>query len=428
MTSERSDRGVGPRRAALALIQSVTADGRLLSETATLTPLAALSAPDRARAQRLALQTLRWLDRADDWLKPCLRKPPPLAVMNALRLGAVEIGQGAAAHGVVNDIVTIVGAVKRTAQFRGLVNAVLRRLGRDGPAAWDLLDIPRLPMWLRVPLVDAWGDAAMSAMERAHAAGAPLDLTAKGDPAEVAAITGGTLLPTGSVRLADAGQVSALPGYAEGLWWVQDAAAALPVRLMAPRPGERVIDLCAAPGGKTLQLAAAGAQVTAVDASAARMTRLCDNLARTGLVARTLVADARDITEGGYDNVLLDAPCSATGTIRRHPDLPHARDGREIAELVARQTRMIDHALTLLRPGGRLVYCTCSLLPDEGEAQIAAALQRHPGLAILPPDPTLPGIEPGWLSPEGGLRLRPDHWAGIGGIDGFYIARLQKPA
>lgn len=428
MNTKPGDSGVGPRRAALALIHSVTAEGRLLSETATLAPLAALSPPDRARARRLALETLRWLGRADAWLNPRLRRPPPLAVMNALRLGAVEIGQGAAAHGVVNDIVTIIGGARRTAQFRGLANAVLRRLAGEGPAAWDKLQMPRMPAWLRSPLVTAWGDAAVTAMERAHAAGAPLDLTAKGDPADVAAMTGGVLLPTGSVRLADAGQVSALPGYAEGLWWVQDAAAALPVRLMAPRRGERVIDLCAAPGGKTLQLAAAGAEVTAVDASAARMARLTDNLARTGLTARTLVADAHDITEGDYDAVLLDAPCSATGTIRRHPDLPHARDGHEIAELIARQARMLDHALSLLRPGGRLVYCTCSLMPDEGEAQVAAARGRHPGLAILPPDPALSGADPGWLSPEGGLRLRPDHWADIGGLDGFYMAELRTPA
>ncbi len=428
MTIPPGETGIAPRRAALFLINQVTAEGRLLSELIGQGALDHLAPADRARAQRLATETLRWADRADRWLKPRLQRPPPLAVRNALRLGAVELGQGAAAHGVVNDLVGILAGGKRTAQFKGLANAVLRRLAEAGTEAWNALPVPRLERWLREPLVAAWGARAVAGMERAHAAGAALDLTAKGDPAEVAAMTGGTLLPTGSVRVTAPGQVSALPGYAEGSWWVQDAAAAVAVRLLAPGAGETVLDLCAAPGGKTLQLAAMGANVTAVDASEARMARVVENLDRTGLVARTVVADALGFAEGGHDAVLLDAPCSATGTIRRHPDLPHAKDGSDFAGLIAQQERMIDHALSLVRPGGRVVFCTCSLLPDEGEVQAEAALSRHPGLTVVAPDAAGLGLDPGWITAEGGLRLRPDHWPDKGGMDGFFIVMFRKPA
>jgi 16S rRNA (cytosine967-C5)-methyltransferase len=230
------------------------------------------------------------------------------------------------------------------------------------------------------------------------------------------------------VRLPQVAQISQLPGYDSGAWWVQDAAAALPVRLIGPLAGLRALDLCAAPGGKTLQLAAGGAQVTAVDLSASRMNRVRENLARTGLTANCVVSDAFALTEGGYDVVLLDAPCSATGTIRRHPDLPYAKDGAEFAALINQQARMIDHALGLLRPGGRLVFCTCSLLPDEGEVQVEEALARHAGLTVDAAARDVPGVEDAWHSPEGGLRLRPDYWPDQGGMDGFYIAILTKPA
>jgi 16S rRNA (cytosine967-C5)-methyltransferase len=234
------------------------------------------------------------------------------------------------------------------------------------------------------------------------------------------------MLPTGSVRLPDGVQVSTLPGFAEGDWWVQDAAAALPVRVLDPRAGERILDLCAAPGGKTLQLADAGAEVTALDQSGARLERVRENLARTGLTATVVEADALTWdSAGGFDAVLLDAPCSATGTIRRHPDLPFAKAGSDLTDLLALQARLIDRALDLTRPGGRVVFCTCSLLKDEGERQVAAALERHPGVSVGPAEG--PGLDAAWRSDDGGLRLRPDFWPDAGGLDGFYIARLQKP-
>jgi 16S rRNA (cytosine967-C5)-methyltransferase len=206
---------------------------------------------------------------------------------------------------------------------------------------------------------------------------------------------------------------------------VQDAAAAIPVQVLAPQKGETVLDLCAAPGGKTMQLAAAGADVTAVDSSAPRMGRVTENLARVGLSATTLALDARAVT-GSFDAILLDAPCSATGTIRRHPDLPYAKDGAEFGSLIDLQADLIDHAWTLLKPGGRLVFCTCSLLPDEGEVQVDEALERHGDMACDPTALDLPGIDPAWITAEGGLRLRPDYWADKGGMDGFYIACLRK--
>ena len=431
MSQNHAQTSLAPRRAALHLLDQITGANadqrRLMAELIAGGALAHLAGDDRARAQRLATETLRGLDRADRLLKPYLTKAPPLTIRNILRLGAWEIIHGAAAHGVVNDMVQIAGLGKRTATLKGLVNAVLRKIADLPAGTWDSLPTPALPAWLREPLVDAWGRKPVAAMEQAHFAGAALDITAKTDPSAVAALTGGTLLPSGSVRLTDAGQVSRLPGYNEGLWWVQDAAAAIPVQVLAPKPGENVLDLCAAPGGKTMQLAARGARVTALDASETRAARLSENLARTGLTASIVIGDALTHT-GQYAAILLDAPCSATGTIRRHPDLPFAKDGAEFAGLIAQQSAMIDHALTLLQPGGRLVFCTCSLLPDEGEVQAEAALARHPGLTADRAALVVPGINPGWITPEGGLRLRPDYWPQLGGMDGFYIVALCKPA
>ena len=419
--------GLPPRRAAWHLMEEITGEGRLMSELIGGGALDHLDAADRARAQRLALDALRGADRADRMLKPYLKKQPPDAVLNALRLGVIELCGGEAAHGVVNSYVEVVGRNKHTANMKGLTNAVLRRIAEEGEKGWTKRNLPLTPGWLRQPLVAAWGRKAVEGMEAAHFAGASLDLTVKSNPAAVAEAVGGVVLPNGSVRLAEAGQVSALPGFEAGDWWVQDAAAAFPVQVLDPQPGIRVLDLCAAPGGKTLQLAAAGADVTAVDVSGTRMARVKENLKRVGLQAKTVVSDAFAYDEGDFDAILLDAPCSATGTIRRHPDLPYAKDGTEFMALIEQQERLIDHALTLLKPGGKLVFCTCSLLPDEGEIQIDEALERHPELSVDLDARNRTGIDSAWFTEEGGIRLRPDYWVEKGGMDGFYIAVLTKP-
>ncbi|MFW8635931.1 RsmB/NOP family class I SAM-dependent RNA methyltransferase [Cribrihabitans pelagius] len=411
------------RHTALYLLDQVLGEGRLLAECYAGGALEKLAPEDRARAQRLAADTLRSLERADRVLKKHLKKTPPLPVLNALRLGTVELCAGGAAHGVVNALVAIVSRHRHHGQLKGLVNAVLRKVAQEGPAEWAKLRIPRLPNWLRKPLVQAWGAEAMLAMEAAHYAGAPLDLTVK--PGADLSALGGEVLPTGSVRLTDAGQVSALPGYHAGDWWVQDAAAALPAGLLNAQPSETVLDLCAAPGGKTLQMAAAGADVTAVDISQGRLTRLEENLARTGLKAALVAGDALE-QQGQYDAVLLDAPCSATGTIRRHPDLPHSKDGSAFGALIELQAQMLAHAWSLVKPGGRLVFCTCSLLPDEGECHIEDALEMFPDMQAGKDALRVAGIEETWITPEGGLRLRPDFWPERGGMDGFYMALLHK--
>ncbi len=420
--------GRAARQAALDLMIRVTDEGRLLSE---LLPkaVAHLEPGDRARAGRLATEGLRWASRADRVLGPYLRQRPDGRTHDMLRLAVWEIcADGAAAHGVVNSAVEILKARPETARQAGLANAILRKVAGNMPD-WDALPNPVLPKWLRKPLISDYGKAAVAAMEKAHAAGAPLDLTpAPGAPDDLATKLGAKTMPGGSLRLEKPGQVTALPGYEEGWWWVQDAAATLPARILNPDPGETVVDLCAAPGGKTMQLSAMEAKVTAVDISESRIARVAENLSRTGLEAETVVADALEWKPASpFDAVLLDAPCSATGTIRRHPDLPYAKDGSSFPELFKLQAGLIDRAIEMLKPGGRLVYCTCSLLIDEGEEQVRDALIRHPDLMVDLDAPRVAGIDPDWIGAEG-LRTRPDFWPDMGGMDGFFIAVLRKPA
>lgn len=420
-----SDTGVSARKSAVFLLDQILGEGKLMSELLGAGVLDRLPPEDRARAQRLAQDTLRGMERADRILQKHLNKYPPLTVRNALRVGTLELCTGGAAHGVVNAMVSVVAADKHLSHLKGLTNAVLRKVAAEGEEAWTERRAPRMPKWLRGPLVEAWGADAIAAIEAAHFKGAPLDLTAKGDAAALAERLNGTLLPTGSVRLHEGGQVSAMEGFAEGDWWVQDAAAALPALILNAQEGEVVLDLCAAPGGKTMQLATTGAEVRAVDDNHSRMQRVKENLARTGLTARTFIKDARQF-QGQFDAILLDAPCSATGTIRRHPDLPHAKDGSDFGALIELQEELLDHSWSLLKPGGRMVFCTCSLLPDEGEVQIDEALERHGDMTVDRDALNIAGIEPEWISSEGGLRLRPDFWEERGGMDGFYIVCLRK--
>ncbi|MEZ5750438.1 MAG: transcription antitermination factor NusB [Paracoccaceae bacterium] len=401
-----------PRELAAQMVAGVTAEGRRIGELS----LPDAAPADRARAQRLALATLRNLARADQVLAPYLRQTPAPPVQALMRVATVEMLElGAPAHGVVNAAVSALRAGRKTAAAAGMANAVLRKVAAY--EGWSELAVQRLPGWLRRRLKAAYGEPAVLAFEQAHAEGAPLDLTLKPG----GAAPEGRELPNGSLRIDGPVQVSALAGFDDGAWWVQDAAASLPATLLAIREGERVLDLCAAPGGKTMQLAAAGGRVTALDVSDARLERLRDNLRRTGLAATVVTADALHWTpDEGFDAVLLDAPCSATGTIRRHPDLPFVRKPADVAALIDLQAALLDRSLGFLKPGGRIVFCTCSLLPDEGEAQITAALARHKDLTVLP----LPPLTFGRATPEGGWRTLPNDLPG--GNDGFYMALLGR--
>jgi 16S rRNA (cytosine967-C5)-methyltransferase len=407
------------RDGAFALVTAVL-DRRVALDQA-LAELPDMAARDRAAAHRLAAAVLRRAGSLDAALEPFLRRAPPAPVRHVLRLGAAGLLLlGTPAHAAV---ATGVALARRQglSPFAGLVNAVLRRLAAIGPAALEGLDGPRLdtPAWLWA----SWG-ANARAIAEAHAAEPPLDLTLRpGAPVP----EGGTVLPTGSVRVPSGTLVTSLPGFAAGEFWVQDAAAAMPARLLAPLPGERVADLCAAPGGKTAQLAAAGAHVTAVDRDPARLERLRANLARLRLTAETVAADVATWNPAKtFPAVLLDAPCSATGTIRRHPDIPHLRQPRDLVPLTALQDRLLDAAAALLARGGRLVYAVCSLQREEGPARVAAAVGR----LKLQHDPFTPAelvTLAEARTADGMFGSHPGLWPEKGGMDGFFAARLRRP-
>ncbi len=403
------------REIAFDLLTAVLDRRRPLEEA--LDAAAAAEPRDRAAAHRLAAAVLRRLGSLDAVLEPFLTRAPPDGVRHILRLGAAGLLLlDTPPHAAVATAVGLARA-RRLAPFAGLVNAVLRRVSEAGPAALDGLDGPRLdtPPWLWA----SWGTEARAIAE-AHGREAPLDLTLRPG---VEPPPGGTLLPTGSVRLPAGTRVQDLPGFDSGAFWVQDAAAALPAALLHAQPGERVADLCAAPGGKTAQLAAAGAQVTAVERDAFRLRRLHENLARLQLEVEVVQADATHWTPPApFDAVLLDAPCSATGTIRRHPDVARLKRPRDVAESAAGQDRLLAAATALLRPGGRLIYAVCSLQPEEGPARVAAlpGLRAHPFTAA-----ELTGV-PAALTPEGWLRTHPGLWAERGGMDGFFAARFVR--
>ena len=308
---------------------------------------------------------------------------------------------------------------------------MLRRVAKDGETIAASLDAPRVntPDWLWNRWVARYGEERAHKIAAANLIEPPLDLTVKDEPEAWAERLAARVLPTGSVRLLPKGRIEAFPGYAEGAWWVQDAAAALPARLLKPKPGMRIADLCAAPGGKTAQLARAGASVVAVDISKTRLKTLETNLARLGFSATTVLADAATWSpEERFDAVLLDAPCSSTGTIRRHPDIPYLKSPKDIEALAGLQERLLDNAARLLKPGGTLVYSTCSLELEEGEAQIAALLARNRSLSLDPvvPDDIFGQAE--WIQPPGLLRTFPfeldlgtPEWSGM---DGFFAGRL----
>jgi len=412
------------RTAALHLLTAVLDRRRTLEEA--LDALPKLDLRDRAAAHRLAATVLRRLGSLDAVLEPFLKKSPPDPVRHILRLGAAGLLLlETPPHAAVATAVSLARAQKLT-PFAGLVNAVLRRVATAGPDTLADLDCPRLdtPAWLW----SAWG-ANARAIALAHQTEAPLDLTMKPGTEPP---PGGETLPTGSIRYPAGTRITELPGFTDGNFWAQDAAAAMPARLLAPRQGERIADLCAAPGGKTAQLAAAGANVVSVERDPVRIDRLKENLARLRFTADCVQADAADWQPAEkFDAILLDAPCSATGTIRRHPDVPHLKRSNDIPGLAQAQDRLIDAAAKLLKPGGRLIYAVCSLQPEEGPvhfhgARLATTLAKG-ALRHAPFSPEELNTLPEARDADGNFRSHPGLWADRGGMDGFFAARLIKP-
>ncbi|NQW12051.1 MAG: MFS transporter [Alphaproteobacteria bacterium] len=420
------------RSVAFDLLRAVLAKGTPLDEAlAAHDGLAKLPERDRGFARTLVATTLRRLGHVDQLIDGCLSTPLPdkaAVVRDILRIAATELLiLGVAPHAAVDSAVTLTRS-RGHEKFAKLTNAVLRRLDREArDAIGTFAALDALPDWLAARWRATYGAATAEAIAAAIQREPSLDISVMSDPDGWAARLGAVVLPTGSLRLPLSGRIDQLPGFGEGAWWVQDAAAALPVRLLGDLRGKRVIDLCAAPGGKTAQLMAAGATVTAVDRSRPRIIRLERNLARLGLGAATVAADATVWRPPSrVDAVLLDAPCSATGTIRRHPDIPWLKGEGDIAKLVALQDRLLAAATDMLAPGGVLVFCTCSLEPEEGVERVDALLASRADLRRRPIDPAEIGGLDGLITPQGDLRTRPDHLAELGGLDGFYAARLVK--
>src|SRR5262245_60931419 len=379
MTSARVDAprdppGFAARQLAAELIDGVLRRRRPLDEQIDdrASDLAALPERDRAFVRALATLVLRRLGTLRHLLAHRLARGLPAdapRVETALLLGAAQIlWLDVADHAAVDLAVRLVQADRRAARYAGLVNAVLRRVTHEGAQSLAAVDTTALdtPQWLMARWEKTYGAQTARAIGVANAHEPALDLTVKSDAEHGAGVLGGRVLPTGSVRARVHGPISQLPGYTEGAWWVQDAAAALPAKLFGDVRGLAVVDLCAAPGGKTAQLAAGGAHVTAVDRAAQRLERLRQNLTRLGLSAEIVAADATQWQAGPFDAVLLDAPCSSTGTIRRHPDIPWLKRPADIAALAALQRRLAVRAAELTKPGGTLIYCSCSLEPEEG--------------------------------------------------------------
>ena len=419
------------RHVALDLLADVLDRRRLLDEaTATNPAFAGLDSRDRAFVRRLVATTLRRLGQVDAILATFVTKSPPKTIRHLLRLGATQLlFLETPPHAAIATSVEL-SRVLKLEGLSGLINAVLRRIDRDGRAMVAAQDAARLdiPGWMYESWEGYYGAGTAHAVASACLEEAPLDLTVAADPVGWAGRLDARLLPTGSLRR-HGGDVTALDGFAEGGWWVQDAAAALPARLLGDVAGREIADLCAAPGGKTLQLAAAGARVTAVDLSRKRLERVRENLGRQRLSAEVVAADiASWQPERLFDAVLLDAPCSATGTLRRHPDGLHLKSAPEVTKLAGVQARLLRAAAALVRPGGTLVYCVCSLQPEESEPQIATLLAEGAPFVREPVRPEEIGGLDELITPQGDLRTLPCHLAELGGLDAFYACRLRRSA
>jgi 16S rRNA (cytosine967-C5)-methyltransferase len=444
-SGERDDSpGLAVRRVAADIVEGVLNRHRALDEMlegsdarAATAALAALSDRDRGLTRAIVAVVLRRLGTLRHLIGSFLEEGLPAQaprVETALLIGAAQIlFLEVPDHAAVDLAVRLAREDRMALHFAGLINAVLRRIAREGKERIAALDAPVLdtPPWLMARWIKNYGEATAHAIAAANGREPALDLTVKSDAEAWAAKLDGRVLPTGSVRTIVHGAVTALPGFDEGAWWVQDAAASIPARLLGNVAGLRVADLCAAPGGKTAQLVAAGAKVTAVDRAPARLKRLQENLTRLSLDAELVCADVAAWTpEQHFDAALLDAPCTSTGTIRRHPDVPWLKRSADIASLAALQRRLLDHAITLIKPGGTLVYCTCSLEPEEGADIVAALLAREQSVRRVPIAAAEVFGQTDFINQDGDLRTLPCHFTDadsrFAGVDGFYAARLEK--
>jgi 16S rRNA (cytosine967-C5)-methyltransferase len=433
--------GLPARRAAVELLSAVLQQKQalddILGRSLEKGSMFNLTARDRALTRAIVATSLRRKGQLDHVLGAFLERgmPDKAGTLYPILLSAAAqlVFLKTPPHAAIDLAVTLAQYDPKAKRYDKLVNAVLRKVANEGEAIAASLDAPHVntPDWLWTRWVAYWGEARARAIAEAHLVEPPLDLTVKSDPELWAERLSGRVLPTGSVRLLPKGRIEQLPGFDEGAWLVQDAAASLPARLLGDVGGKRVADLCAAPGGKTAQLVLAGASVTAVDSSKTRLGMLAENLARLGLEAELVLGDAAAWQPDElFDAVLLDAPCSSTGTIRRHPDIPYTKSPKDIVALAALQAKLLDNAARLVKPGGRLVYSTCSLEPEEGEAQIASLLVRNEALSLDPIGPDEVFGQEAWIEPSGALRTFPyelrldfPEWSGM---DGFFATRLTR--
>jgi 16S rRNA (cytosine967-C5)-methyltransferase len=436
--------GLAARRIAADILDGVLHKHRTLDEqldgAAAHPGLKNLSDRDRALMRRLVATILRRLGTLGHVLSRLLDRGVPTdapRAQSALLIGAAQIlWMDVPDHAAVDLSVRLVQSDRRAAKYAGLVNAVLRRCAREGKPLIDEVKSQTLdvPPWLMARWIAHYGESVARDIAAAIGQEPSLDITVKSDPEPWATRLHGETLPTGSVRTLLQGSVTMLPGFSDGHWWVQDAAAALPARLFGDVAGKAIVDLCAAPGGKTAQLVQAGARVIAVDRSPSRMARLRDNLARLSLDAELVVADGADWLDRNhdraFDGILIDAPCTSTGTIRRHPDVGWLRQESDIGPLAAAQKRLLQKAVALLRPGGMLVYCTCSLEPEEGEQAVSELLASEPVMRRVPIEASEVAGRSEILTADGDLRTLPCHLPHhdprLSGLDGFYVARLVR--
>ncbi|MBY0354743.1 MAG: hypothetical protein K2Q12_03330 [Rickettsiales bacterium] len=418
------------RALALSVLEQIVAGRELDAAWSLANAHSTLDERDRSFARTLVMTTLRHFGSMEAHLATYVKKRPPLRAQLILLLGMAQmLWLDTPPHAAVDTSVTLAKTHGMTAAS-GMVNAVLKRIAQSRETVKKACKPEdNLPVWLRKLLVAAYGKDCVKQIAEAHLVTPPLDLYCRDadSRAHWQPLLEATLLPTGSMRRDLASNVTSLAGFAEGAWWVQDAASSLPVALFSSLRGKQALDLCAAPGGKTLQMLAAGAQVTAGDRSAQRLGRVHENLQRMQLSAHVVEADARSFApEFTPDCILLDAPCTATGTLRRHPDVARHRTPADITELTALQIVLLEHAWSLLAAGGELVYCVCSLLPQEAEHHIARFLAQHADAQVYPIDVEKLGIPNAWITPEGGLRTLPCYWPEYGGLDGFYAICVKK--